>query len=363
MSLSIYYIGFVLFSIFAVLSITREGKKYNHFSLIFVSSIMILFAGLRDGSPDQKDYRNIFYNVASLDEVIIGNDNYHEIHGEWGYLFLNSLIKFFFNNDVILFLLLALLTIGIVAYSCRRLSPYPLVSMLCYYSWFYYSNLGGLRQALATSLFLLMILMFSKNQKILATSVYLVSGFVHKVGLSAILIGLAHIVVKWRILLVLTLLTSIVISVTGVINKSNLDLILPFISDELGKRLLFYADSELWGKAEGVLRGSVLKQSGIILISYIYRDTLKNKFPVFPTLFYTYVIGFMIIILFQDFKIIADRLSNVFTIAEIILIPMLLSLISGKEKIIAFCMLIQVLLFQVYKLMGDQLYPYKFVLL
>ena len=361
MSSEIYYIVFVVLSVVALFSISREGRKYSNILLIFVSVFMILLAGLRDDSPDQQAYRNIFNKVVPIDEVLIGNHNYHDVYGDWGYLFLNSLIKYFSDRDIVLFLVLASLIVGMVVYTCRRISPYPLVSLLCYYSWFYYSNLGALRHALATSLILMMVLMLAQNRKILAMPLYSAAVFTHKASIAAVMLWMSHFVTKWRQLLILTILVAVVISINGGIGTKVLEAIIPFVSDGMKDKFSFYAQSETWGANAGILRGVVVKQLLIILMCFIYINPLKDKFPAFPVLFGSYVISILIVLLLQDLKIFADRFSNVFAISEIILIPMLLSLFSGKEKIIAFCFLSIMLLYQVYLLMGNEFYPYKFV--
>lgn len=363
MSVAIYYIGFVFLSVASFLSISREGKRYGHILLMFAAVLMILISGLRDNSPDQNSYRNIFYKVAPLDEVLVGNHNYHEVYGEWGYLFLNSLIKLFSNSDVVLFLTLALLTIGMVTYVCRRISPYPLISLLCYYSWFYYSNLGALRHALASSFILMGVFLLAKNRKLLATPFYLSAVFVHQVSISAAMLWFSGFLARWRLFITFLVLFAIVISLMGGMGEKLLSVILPFMSENVKDKLLFYSQSDMWGTETGMFRGVIIKQLAISSVCLFYMKTLKNKFDCFSVVFGSYIIGLLILLLFQDFKIVADRFSNVFSISEIILIPMLLSLIPGKEKIIALGLLMIVLFYQVYRLVGEQFYPYKFIFL
>ncbi len=361
MSSAIYYIVFVFLCLLSLISISRGGKKYNQVSLISSTVLLVLFSGLRDGSPDQASYRNIFNDVAPLDEVLVGNHNYNEVYGEWGYLFLNSFIKFFSNSDVVLFLVLALLTIGIMSYVCRRISPYPLISILCYYSWFYYSNLGALRHALASSIILLAIFLLARNKKLLAGLFYLSSIFVHQVSISAAMLWFSRFISRWRLFIVILVLIAIVISLMGGLGQKLLFIIIAFTSENVESKLLFYVQSDKWGAEAGIFRGVVIKQLAIISVCLIYLKTLNNKFYYFPVVFGFYIVGFLMLLLFQDFKVVADRVSNIFAIGEIILIPMMFSLIAGEGKIIAFFMLTLMLFYQVYRLAGDQFYPYQFI--
>jgi hypothetical protein len=363
MSLSIYYIWFFILSFFSFVSLTKQGKKYNFIILLTASIFMILFAGLRAGSGDQEAYRAIFFNVAPLDEVLVGSHNYESIYGEWGFLFANSLIKFFFNSDVVMFIIMAFVSIGFVAYSCRRISPYPLVSLLCYYSWFFASNLGPIRHAIASSLILLMIVFLANNKKLFAVTAYFSAVFVHKISALAVFIWISNDVSKMRGLLSLVLVFSIIVSLMGGIAEEIISSIFPFVGDDIKSKLLLYSQMGMGNTRQGLLNGIVIKQLLITSVCLYYMNALRNKFPSFSFVFWAYMISTLTLILFNDFKIISDRVSNIFAISEIIIIPMLISLFSGKDKIIVFLMLSFILFYQMHLLIGNQLYPYKFILI
>ncbi len=364
LEISIYYIIFILLSVIALLSLTIQGKKYNFVLLVTVSVLLALFASLRDGSPDQASYRFFFNEVASLGEVLTGKHNYDENYIEWGFKFLLSVIKFFTENDIVMFVVLASLAVGGVAYSCRRISPYPLVSILCYFSWFYYSNLGAMRHALASSIILLMIVALAKNKKILSMPIFLSAVSIHRVAASAVALWFINIIIRWRFLVALLLLIAICISYQEGIGHYVVSIIFPFVGDSLQVRLQHYSLDDRWGDSDAFVRGIMLKHLLISLLCLFYFRTLKNKFSAFPMAFGAYAVSFFMLLLFRDFNFLNSRISNTFTISEIILIPMILSLFAGREKIFAFFVLVFFLLWQVNLLvLGYQFYPYKSVLL
>lgn len=363
LEISIYYIIFFLLSVIALLSLTIQVKKYNSLLLVVVSVFLALFAGLRESSPDQGGYQYFFHTVASLADVITGNHNYDENYVEWGYKFLLSVIKFFTDNDIIMFVVIACLSVGGIAYSCRRISPYPLVSVLCYYSWMYYSNLGAIRHALAASLILLMIVALAMNKKIFSVPIYLSAVFVHQVSASAAMLWFVKIITKWRFVIIFLLLGAIVIALKGGIALTSVSLFFQFFDANLQHKLLFYIQDPRFGAEDTFARGVVLKQLLICLFCLFYIRTLNKKFSAFPIVFGAYICSLLILLLFLDIRIINNRISNTFAISEIILIPMILSLFSGRKKVFAFSVLAFFLLFQVYLLVGNQFYPYQFVLL
>ena len=362
MSLAIYYVGFVLLSIAALVSISQEGKRYCAVLLVFVSIALILFAGLRGGSPDQQTYAIYFNAVAPLEDVLIGKHNYDEVYGEWGFLFLSSIIKFFSSNEIIMFIIVAFISVSGVAYSCKCISPYPLISILCYYSWFYYSNMGALRHALSSSLILLLIVAIAKYKNRLAIPILFSAVSIHSVSISAISLWFTRMLLRWRIPLVLLIIIVCFICYRGGIGIELSTKLLPYSNDYLHKKYDFYLQSDLWGVKEAFARGVVIKQLLITSVFICYFEKFKKRFPEFPVVFGAYLISTIILLLFIDFKILSNRVSNLLAISEIILIPMLFSLIPKREKIAVFFILVPILFFQFNKLVGVQFYPYKFVL-
>ena len=87
-----------------------------------------------------------------------------------------------------------------------------------------------------------------------------------------------------------------------------------------------------------------------------------RKFPAFPILLCAYAFSTFILFAFVDFRIVSNRMSNLLAIAEIVLIPMLFSLLPRRYKLSAFTLLLIGLAYQVHRGVGDQFYPYKSVL-
>ena len=362
MPFTIYHFGFLLISFLGLFTIFKEGKKYNYVLLVLVTGVMILFAGLRENSPDQISYSNIFQKSASITEIIFGNFNYENLYGEWGFLFLCSLIKTFTSNDIIFFVIFASLVVFFIAKSCRILSPYPLISILCYYSWFYSSNFGSLRHALSSALILFFISALAYGQKKIAAASLISTMFIHTASIPSFILYFYKILIRWRVLMVSFFIFSFFIALSGGVAKDTINLLIPYVNDYYRGKFEYYLQSNMWGIQEGLGRGVVIKQTLIIVFGFIYLDILKNKFHSFSILYVAYILSTLILLLFVDLKIVSNRLSNLLSVSEIILIPMLLSLVPDKQKVLIYIPLFLALLYQMNLQIGIQYYPYEFVL-
>ena len=191
---SIYFPIFMIITIMAFLNLVNSSKQLINLNSIFCVIILGLLAGLRVESPDQVSYAKIFTEAPSLVNLYhdINKGNYDSTEYQWGFLFLFSTIKVLTNNETVMFLLLAFINVGLVAFSSVKLSPYPLLSIFIYYSWFYYSNLGALRHATLHSFLLITIvfIVYSKTLKSILLLLYTIS--LHKVGLFALSVYLVN---------------------------------------------------------------------------------------------------------------------------------------------------------------------------
>src|SRR5574340_297309 len=106
------------------------------FLLSFCSLVLLtLFAGLRSYvGPDQATYEDIFLEVPSIFEWSDNWDSLKDIHGEYGYLLVNSIVKLCANNSALLFIVIALIAVSINIYSYYKYSPYVLLSIFIYFT-------------------------------------------------------------------------------------------------------------------------------------------------------------------------------------------------------------------------------------
>ena len=377
-----YFPIFIIIAIFSLVTASVRGGKYTNIFLFISFVILTLLAGLRDFSPDQITYTVIFKETRSIfdliayginyDDIIIYNRNNEaiEVEVEWGFLFLLSIIKTLTSNETVMFLLLASINVGIVVYACKKLSPYPVLSVLIYYSWFFYSNLGALRHSLITSLLLLAIVFMANNKLFKTWILFIASASIHKVGLFVVIV---HLIKKikpklGRHLFILSL--SFVIAVFGGLFYALFDLLYNYLPESWKHKMYLYTyfssngtfATNFAGK-ESIIKGTTIKQLFIVLTSMAYYPILRDKFnDKFNIVFGVYLSSIVLLFLFIDFKLVSDRVSTYLAVSEIILIPMLLSIVSLRERGLILFVTLVVLFMQIYMLYGNQLYVYKLVL-
>ena len=364
---SVYFLVFIILVTFSLITIDKRGKKLTNICLLFSFLILTLLAGLRQASPDQKTYALMFKNAPSLLDYISPGSNYDSSNVEVGFIFLLSVIKAVTSNETVMFFSLASIVLGIVVYASKRLSPYPLLSVLIYFSWFYYSNLGALRHALISSLLLLIIVFLVKNKSVKAFLISIISFFIHKIG---VFLPILYLILKFDIkpILYFVLLTSsIIVAIYGGLFLWIFDLLRDFLPtnwhDKLDSYIYFTEnggfDTKFGGK-EDLIKGSSIKQLSIIIVALLYFKVLNFKFnKSFNIILGLYISSIILMFLFVDFKIVTDRVSHYLAITEILLLPMILSIVESRQRIVILLAIFCFMLFQIYLQYPNQLYLYK----
>lgn len=372
---------------FSLITIDKIGKRYTNLFLLISFVILVFIAGLREGTPDQLSYVYIFENTQSLISYLVNGpqeqffrygielidvkppDGYG--YGlEFGFILLVSVIKSLTANVTIFFIILAVIIIGPVVYASKRLSPYPLLSVLIYFSWFYYFNLGALRHALISSLLLLTIVFVVNNKFFITWTMYLISAFLHKVGL---FIGIIYLVEKLKLkprTYFAILMISFGIGIFGGLFILSFGLLSNYLPETWNEKLYLYQalsksggfDTNFSG-SESIVKGSTIKQLIIIFVSSLYFSALRLKFGrTFDIIFGVYISSLIIMLVFIDFKIVSDRVSIYLSISEIILIPMVLSIVVNRDRKFILFLIFSLMFVQLSMLYGNQLPLYKMVL-
>ena len=372
---------------FSLITIDKRGKKYTNLSLFISFVILVLLAGLREGSPDQLTYVYIFRNTQSLFSYLVNGaqDEFFRygfelpdvmgVNGygygiEFGFIILVSVIKSVTANETIFFIMLAGMIIGPVVYASKRLSPYPLLSILIYFSWQFYFNLGALRHAMVSSLLILAVVFVVNNKFFKTWAIYITSVFIHKVS---IFMGIVYVFKKLKLnprTYIAILMISFGIGIFGGIFFSSFKLLsnyLPQVWNE--KFYLYQALSKSGGfttnfaGSESILKGYTIKHLTLIFVSLLYFSALRLKFGnKFDIIFGLYISSIFVMLVLLDFKIGSDRVSNYLSISEIILIPMILSIFVKRERIFILIFILSLMFIQLTMLYGNQLYYYKTIL-
>lgn len=324
-----YWLFFTIIGLFSILVIFKINK-FETFSLFILAILfLILFCGLRTESNDYDGYKEIFSQVPSFADL-----NYEwlinkSINVEYGFIILSSFIKFFSSNVVYLMLVVATLSIFLNSYVIWKVSPYVFLSLLLYFSHnFILKETIQIRQGLASAIILYAF--YKHNNKLLVVLLVLLAGSIQS---SAYLT-----------------LIPLYFAYKKITNKQFylIFVIFIFLTFIYSGRHLFESVLNLFGLPEsisgylgweehdfkiGFFSPILIKQILIFSVLLYFRNQLKDKYLHFNFFYNFYFFSTLWYIYFNDFAIVAGRVSNLFSVGEIILIPMLITVVLPRQRI------------------------------
>lgn len=135
----VYLVVCLLIILFSYLDVVQKSKVDSMIYALFVASIMVIMAALRDNvGTDWLAYYEFYTHGGERTEIGYRtfNDLFHDLGLHYNYLLL------FFN----------VVSLGLIVSSLRRHAVYIVIGLLIFYSdLFLYFNFSGIRQAMAIS--------------------------------------------------------------------------------------------------------------------------------------------------------------------------------------------------------------------
>ena len=329
----IYY--YSLFVTFFFLSLLE--KKFNpHLksTLITISFLfLVFFAGFRSNEfGDYCTYKYFFLDSPDLVQYLYNPFLFHR-HTDFGFQMLINFSKVFSSNVILMFFITALLSVSIIFFCIRKMSPYIFVSVIIYFSHMYLlKDLAQIRSGLASAFVLLSIYLVA-NKNIRSGVVSIVIGsLMHLSAIPTLIYVFFHKIEISKFLWICFLMISILVTAI------NLDDIVFQIFSQLNllplKFYVYYQQSSMSinNYDLGIFSNiATVKYLLVSLVSIFLYDQLNNKYNFFKPAFILYIFGTAWIIIFNDFSIFAARIASIFTVGEIILIPMIISVIQQKN--------------------------------
>ena len=302
-----------------------EQKKIL-FCMVFFA--LALFAGLRYNFPDYKSYSDFFY-LLNNKSVISSEGNLAIVANDKGYIYINKFIGLFSDNSVLLFLVMAFLSVGINLSCYKKYTPYFFTAILFYYVHTYIGReLMQIRAGLACALCLYSIRYIVSKKIYHFLFVILLAATIH---LAAITFLISYFLCNLKIgvkTLRYLILISLVIGVCmplGQFLKS-----LPYM--EGLDRIQNYSGWEGFNQTLGVFSNpTVLKQLIVSAVCLKYYDRLDKKVYAFRILVTIYVFSLCWLVIWNDFGIVAARIATFFSIGEVLLIASFYQLLSSKK--------------------------------
>lgn len=335
-----YYLVLVVLTIFACFEIFLNPKFLKPVFIFYGFLILFLFAGLR-WVPIEGRYFPDYYNYVKLFRISVPLGRIEEQRfergfqnpfvSEWLYRFLNSAVHTVTDDPIYLFAVVALIAVGINIYCCKKYSPFPLVSMLLYFSHiFFKKEMGQIRAGLGGALVLLSVLYIQRRQVYRYLIVIWAAIFVHFAAIVALPMYWISRIRFSKKFLYFSIFAALIVSQTGWLK--------PFLGilDNIGfllDRVKNYQGVNTSDYALGIFNPLTIKQVVVCLIGIYYKDFLSERLRYFYPLLIMYILSTVWILIFSDFAILAARIATFLSVGDAILLPSL-ALVFKEKKLV-----------------------------
>lgn len=311
---------FILYIMAAILVIIEQlfGRdktyKYNYFFAI----VMMLVAAFRpaEDTYDTHMYEERFFDVPSLwDWINNGGDKIADIPLEYGYIFLNSVVKTVIDEPVIVFLLIASISVSIYYFVFKELSPYPMLSIFCYMTFLYvFKETSQIRNGAACAIALYSIkYVINKDLRKFILTILIASSF-HLTAFIALIFYPVSLI-KWtKKKYVLFLVLSICLF--------NLNWIYGVMDDLLSNGTLFYRIAKYHGDKVATQDVNIYKYGIYIFMELLFLSKVSKESKLYNTLLAIFSVGIFIQSGFHEFRELADRVSSICYTVMFLLIPL-----------------------------------------
>lgn len=306
---------FTIFFILALLACTSLLKiKHNQRTALFVLCILMLwlFAGLRGaGFPDYSAYQMYFLDLRQgIISLIVAT--------EPGFIVINTVIGWFTDDSVWLFLVMSLLAVSINLKCYRDYTPFYFIAAMAYFSHTYLGReLMQIRAgvAAAIALYAYRFIVTSEFKKfffwvVMAATIHLGSLCV----LVVYPISKMRITRRmWYTILGICLLIGFVSPLGGWIR------LLPQV--EWLTRVQGYAEDSRYSSDLGILTNpTLLKQLMLSFVGLRFFSVLSQKVWGYNVFLTSYLIATCWLILWNDFAILSARVATFFSVTEVVLL-------------------------------------------
>lgn len=331
-----YTFTLAVFSFCSFVNVFSKRETYSYFAWGACFLLLLFHDALRwETGTDWIPYSTFFENCLDLSDTT---------EFEYGYVFISQLVRIITDEYTVFLIVHALILYSLVFNSLKKYSIAPFLSLFLYYC-MTLPILGMNRQFIALGICLFSIRYIVERKAIFFFCGIILAMLFHK---SALIFSVVYFINKeWKrsvyfgILLIVTL-----IAILGIVNKLPLGIFVMLGSDTAGK-MDVYADKFLMGDVVVnpiyVVLG-IMKRVVWILLLLVYPYYVRNKNSYYVIIFNINVLSLVFYILFNNtmLQIIVSRGLVYFNIAEILIIPYVLTMFknnAGKTLVFALILL------------------------
>lgn len=367
---SIYFAFLGSYCVLAMAYCDRSLRQSIDYLFFLISAFLAFVCAIRINSPDQITYAQIFDLMPDL-KAFTDASRYISIPGkgedyfwvDYGFALFLSTVKTFTNEQIWMFAIAAFINIFVAVWFCRRFSPEPILSFCLFMSWYFYSTIGAMRHGFALAVFMLFLGFVLERKWLRAATIWSIGISVHKVLL---MLAPFYFAFKWfgyRTVMLPGLIVCLMIAfIGGGAFFLTIELLGDWMPTKFDDKIVEYRNAYLvrrdqFGGPVDLMSGLLLKSVMVCFALIYFYKGMEKRFPGYNIFAASYIFGSCVMLFAADFKIVADRANHLFSIPEIILLPMLMYRFSplwvGRFAVILLAIL------QMYLLYGNELRPYE----
>ncbi|UDQ78794.1 EpsG family protein [Erwinia rhapontici] len=325
--MAIYLTGYLTICFFSWLSldvsVSSNVKKWMFF---FVATLLLFFCAARGViDRDHQSYLNIYKHIIDGVDLLI----------EPTFYFFSYISSWLTDGPQLIFIIYALLGLSLKFYSIRKFSVFPLVSVLIYFSNYYFLHeMTQIRVGVSVSLALIAITnWFGGNKKNFFIIIFLSLLFHY----SALIFLMVPLVSKERVHKKEMFFYTCLIVFLYALYVVNFGFARVFSYIPIGyvqEKFSIYYEKTRLGEVDAVNAFSVMQLIRLIIIYLVCffcpKECYADKF--FNVMLRFYIFSAICWVMFFDIPVFAVRLSEILGVAEIFVIPYIIY-VSRKKYI------------------------------
>ena len=353
----------ILFIIFAVIAVEYDLKPFNNNYLLLVIVILLgLFAGLR-GENVAKDYESYEIIFDFIHTLSTENDGIFLPLFEPGFVAVVLFFRSLFDVNYLLTIMVffGLLTVTLKVFAINRLSSFPYLAILFYFTHFFFLHeMTQIRIGFASAIFFISLVFYLKGQKVKFILMIFLATLFHYSAIFYLLLLLLKSKYFNRYLYLSLIIIALIL---GYLKIPFLDFLGSVDPANISGKLNNYTEMVESGIAESLNFFNVLTLLDIVISLYFIFAIPKSlliKDKIINLSLKCNILSIFFLAFLSGVPSIAFRVSELFGLASIFLYSSLVKYLPfGKLNILA-TILIAAVTFYIVVFHIDLVHPYYF---
>lgn len=306
--------------------------------LIFLCAIFIVIASNRFwmGTSDTEAYLEFFEGIDDFWLAIL--------RFEPTFSFLAYLIKTLIDSSYLFFFIIAFIGVGLKFAAIRLYAPYVYLSLLVYFSkYFLLQDMIQIRAGVASAIFLLSIKYIKNNNFLSYTRNICIASSFHFAALAYLFF---YFICNKKLSLKSLLLIAISL-IAGIMFLDVNHYLFQFASSYFQKIQIYVELKNQGLEAEiNIFSIEFIINCWLFILFYFLRSKFIERYPCYDIWLRSMLLSLSISILFSDFPVFSLRLSELFGVTSIFLLPLVID--AFKEKFVGYIIYLLIVLAFIY---------------